>query len=103
MQQKIVADREAKPLLNSNLLEEVAALTSTARHIRTLLSAVRGLQTELYRHVSAPHDFHRSSEWDDIVNLIAMIEEKADHVDSVAERVAETEWQPWDHPATLHS
>lgn len=98
MQQKIVADPQIKPLLADELLEELGALNVTARHIRTLVDVVETQMKELLHYASKQPGFFHGSEWDQITDCLMMIDEKADHVEAMAERVVASDWHPWNQP-----
>lgn len=92
MQQRIVADPQAKPPLTEELLNEVGSLITTARHINTLVSAVQSHVSILLRAEERRPGFYQTSEWEEIQDLLNMVDEKADHVQNVAERVEASEW-----------
>lgn len=95
MQQKIVADPQAKPLLSDATLNDVCALIETARHTRTLVDAVSSHVDILLRAAKSSASFYETSEWSQINDFLIMIKEKADHVEDVAERVEASEWHSW--------
>lgn len=95
MQQRIVVDPQAKLLLTDEILQDVSALNVTARHICTLVNTIENLKSDLHTYVSKISGFYESSEWDQIAHFLAMIEEKADHVEAIANRVTASEWHPW--------
>lgn len=91
MQQKIVADPHAKPLLDDDLIETVGMLSVTAQHVRTLIDAVQMHLEALHKAAQSRPGYYRSAEWDSIAHLLDMIDDKADHVEDVADRVVATQ------------